>query len=93
MLGFIIAVIAGGVTPMIEGPVARPVARALGKNIEVQDGEIRLIAFMAAMIGAAILCVIFDSGSALGLMVGGSLGYFGMRLVRWVRRIIEGRRD
>ncbi|SLN58846.1 hypothetical protein [Pseudooctadecabacter jejudonensis] len=93
MFGFLIAVAAGAATPMIEGPVARPIARALGQNIEVQDTEIRLIAFAVALFAAAILGSVFDSGSAVGLIVGGTLGYFGLRLVRWVQRVIEGRRD
>jgi len=93
MFGFLIAVAAGAVTPMIEGPVARPLAQAMNDNIELADGELRALAFMIAMIIAGLLCALFSSGSALGLAVGGTLGYFGMRLVRWLQRIIEGKRD
>lgn len=92
MLGFLIAVAGGAVTPMIEGPLARPVARAMGGNIEIADTELRALAFMIAMIGAGILCAVFGTGSPLGLAVGGTLGYFGMRLARWLQRIIEGKR-
>lgn len=91
MFGFLIAVVAGAVTPMIETPLARPVARMLGENIEIQEGELRVLAFMIAMIIAGILCAVFSSGSALGLAVGGTLGYFGMRLVRMVQRMIENK--
>jgi len=91
MFGFLIAVVAGAVTPMIETPLARPVARMLGENIEIQEGELRALAFMIAMIIAGILCAVFSSGSALGLAVGGTLGYFGMRLVRLVQRMIENK--
>lgn len=91
MFGFLIAVVAGAVTPMIETPLARPVARMLGENIEIQEGELRALAFMIAMIIAGILCAVFSSGSALGLAVGGTLGYFGMRLVRMVQRMIENK--
>jgi len=92
MFGFLIAIAAGAVTPMIETPVARPLARAMGDNVELADGELRTLAFMIAMIVAGVLCAVFDSGSALSLAVGGTLGYFGMRLVRWLQRVIEGKR-
>lgn len=91
MFGFLIAVAAGALTPMLEGPVARPVARKLSELIEVQDTEIRVIAFMIAMVLAAVLCAIFSTGSALGVMIGGVLGYFGARLARWFYKIIENR--
>lgn len=93
MFGFLIAVVAGAVTPMIEAPVARPVAKVLTQNMDFADGELRLLAFMIAMMVAGLLCAIFSSGSALGLAVGGTLGYFGLRLVRIVQKVIEGRRD
>lgn len=90
MFGFLIAVAAGALTPMIEGPVARPAARAMSASIELGDGEIRALAFMIAMIGAGILCAVFSSGSALGLAVGGTLGYFGLRIVQVLQRVIAG---
>lgn len=93
MLGFLISVAAGALTPMIESPVARPAAKALSQNIDVQDGEVRVLAFMIAMIVAGILCAVFGTGSALGLAVGGALGYFGGRILRAIQKIIEGRRD
>lgn len=92
MFGFLIAVAGGVVTPMIETPLARPVAAALRGTVDVTDTELRALAFMIAMIGAGILCAVFDSGSALSLAVGGTVGYFGMRLVKWVQRIVEGKR-
>ncbi|MCF2872171.1 hypothetical protein L0664_13930 [Octadecabacter sp. G9-8] len=92
MFGFLIAVAAGAATPMLEGPLARPLAQAMGDNVEIADGELRTLSFMIAMIIAGILCALFSSGSALGLAVGGALGYFGMRLLRWLQRIVEGKR-
>ena len=92
MLGFIIAVAGGALTPMIETPLARPAARALSNVIEVEDTELRLLAFMLAMLIVAILCAVFNTGSTLGLVVGGMLGYFGGRLARWAQRAIEEKR-
>jgi len=88
MLGFLISIAAGFATPMIEGPVARPVAKAMGSNVEVKDTELRLLAFMLAMIIAGILAAVFSSGSALGLAAGGMIGYFGTRLVKWFKSAI-----
>ncbi len=93
MFGFLIAVIGGAVTPMIEAPLARPVARMMGESFDVKDTELRALAFMIAMIIAGVLCSVFNSGSALGLAVGGALGYFGMRLLRTAQRMIEDKRS
>lgn len=92
MFGFLIAAAAGFATPMLEGPAARPVARMLGQSIEIEDTEIRLIAFIIAMVIAAVVASIFDSGSMLGLLIGGALGYFGTRLFGALKRVIEGRK-
>lgn len=92
MFGFLIAVVAGAVSPMLEGPLARPVARLMGENVEVQPEEMRTLAFMIAIIIAGVLCALFDSGSALGLAIGATLGFFIVRLGRWLQRIIEGNR-
>ena len=93
MFGFLIALIAGGVTPMLEAPVARPIARMMGNNVELADGELRALAFMVAMIGAGVLCAVFSTGTPLSLAIGGTLGYFGMRLLRWAQRVIEDRKS
>ena len=92
MFGFLIAVIAGAVTPMIEAPLARPVARLMGENFDVKDTEMRALAFMIAMVAAGVLCSVFNSGSALGLAVGGTLGYFATRLLHTAQRVIEDKR-
>lgn len=93
MLGFLIAIAAGAVTPMLEGPVARPIARMMGNNVEVADGELRALSFMVALIAAGVLCAIFSTGTPLSLAVGGTLGAFGMRLIGWFRRAIDSTKD
>lgn len=92
MFGFIIALIAGAATPMLEGPAARPIARVLGANIALAEGELRALAFMIAMIIAGVLCAVFSTGTPLSLAIGGTLGFFGMRLIRWGQRAIEDRK-
>ncbi len=93
MLGFLIAAAAGYLTPHLEGPVAGPVAKALGQYFPVTDAEKRLIAFMAAILGAAVLAAVFNTGSVFGILVGAILGYFGTRIFAVLKKVIEGRTD
>jgi urea transporter len=93
MFGFLIAIAAGAVTPMVEDPLARRAAKSMGQHVEVQENEVRALAFMIAMIIAGVVCNVLDTGSPLGLAVGGALGYFGARLLRWGQRRIEDRRS
>lgn len=93
MLGFLIAIAAGAATPMAEGPIGRPVAQMMGDSIPIEDGELRLLTFMIVMIAAALVSALFGTGTAPGLAIGGALGYFGMRILRRLQRVIEARRD
>jgi urea transporter len=93
MFGFLIALAAGAVTPMVEDPLARRAAKSMGQHVEVQENEVRALAFMVAMIIAGVACNVLDTGSPLGLAVGGALGYFGARLLRWGQRSINDRRS
>lgn len=90
MLGFLIAIAAGAASPKIEDIAARPLAKMIGHKIEVFDDELPVLAFIIAMLFAAILSAIFSNGSALGVLLGGGLGYFGLRIVRFVQRLTEG---
>lgn len=89
MFGFVIAIIAGFVTPMIETPLARPVARALEGKINLENDELRLLAFMLALIIAGLICAVLHAGSPLSLALGGTLGYFGARIVEYVKSLTK----
>lgn len=93
MLGFLIAAAAGFLTPKLDGPVAGPIAKALKAYFPVEEVEIRLISFLAALFGAMILAAAFDTGSSIGLLIGAILGYFGARIYTVLKKIIEGRTD
>lgn len=93
MLGFLVAFIAGLLVPQIEGPVAGPVVKFLNGHIPVAETEKRAIAFMIALLGAAILAELLDSGSTFGVIFGAVLGYFGMRIYAVLKRIIDARTD
>ena len=86
MFGFLIALVAGFATPKLEEPLARPVAKAMARFVPVEPGEMRLLAFILAMLIAALVAGIFGSVSALGLMVGGAFGYFGQRIIAAIQR-------
>jgi hypothetical protein len=91
MLGFVIAVIAGFLTPYAEAPIARPLAGALERWITLEPGELRLVAFALMLLAAGLVSALLNSGSAFWLILGGTLGYFAMRIVAAVREVIDNR--
>jgi len=93
MFGFLIAVVAGYLVPQLDKPVARPVIKTLSKYMEFEDVETRLISFVAALVAAAIVSAIFGTGSALGLIVGTLLGYFGQRIWNAIQSYVKGNDD
>lgn len=93
MLGFLIAALAGFLTPQIEGPVAGPIVKTLEGYFKVEPYEKRLIAFMVALLAAAICAALLDSGTVFGVIIGAVLGYFGSRIYTVIKKIIEGRTD
>ena len=93
MLGFLVAALAGFLTPQLEGPVAGPIAKVLEGYFPIEPSEKRLIAFMAALIAAAICANLLDSGTTFGVIVGAVVGYFGLRVYNLLKRIIQARTD
>ena len=93
MLGFIVAVAAGFFTPHIEGPVARPLAKALGKHIKLESSETRLLAFIAALLGGCVAASLLNSGSAFWITLGAAIGYFGSRLMAAVQKLLDERNN
>lgn len=91
MFGFLAAIVAGFVTPQLEAPVARPLARKLEKYITLEAPETRLLAFIIAMLGAGIASELLDSGSTFWVILGGALGYFGTRLIAAAREMMDAR--
>ena len=91
MFGFILAVVAGWLTPVAEWPVARPLAKAMRPHVVVEESEMRVLAFIIMMLVAGLLAEIFDSGSAFWVIVGGTLGFYGTRIVTRLRGVLGGR--
>jgi hypothetical protein len=91
MLGFVLAIVAGWLTPYVEDPVIRPLAKALGPKFDVEEGEMIALAFMAVMLLAGLAAEVLDSGSAFWVILGGVIGFFGNRIVAALRSAIEGR--
>lgn len=92
MLGFIIAAAAGFLTPQLEGPVVGPLVKALEGHITIAPTEVRLIAFMVAMLAAGIAAALLSSGTAFWVVFGGVLGYFGTQIVEVVKKQIDARK-
>ena len=93
MLGFIVAAIAGFITPHLEAPVARPLVRLAEKQITLEATETRLIAFIVAMLAAGVIGSLLNSGSAFWMILGGALGYFATRMVAAGRAVMDARKD
>lgn len=91
MLGFLVAAVAGFLTPQIEGSVAGPIVRILEGYFTVEPSEKRLIAFMIALTAAAVLASLLNSGTVFGVIIGAVLGYFGLRIYTVLKKIIGGR--
>ena len=81
MFGFLIAIGAGFLVPHIEQPVARPIVAQLRRFLTVKDTETTAIAIMVAMLGAAVISTILNTGSAIGLSVGIFIGFFATRIL------------
>lgn len=89
MIGFIVAIIAGFLTPLLEAPIVNPLVKALEGNIKIEPNEHRLIAFMIAMIIAGLIAALISSGTAFWIIFGGILGYFGKRLFAAAKQQID----
>lgn len=90
MIGFIVAVAAGYLTPQFQSSVAPPVAQAL-KPLSILESEYDVIGLMAAFLAAALVSTVLSSGSTLGIAIGVAIGYFGTRLVKIVQDATSGR--
>jgi hypothetical protein len=93
MLGFLVAALAGFLTPQLEGPVAGPIVKILEGFFTVEPHEKRLVAFMVALIAAAVCAALLDSGTTFGVVAGAILGYFGLRIFNKLKQVIEARTD
>ncbi len=91
MLGFLVAVAAGFVTPSLDAPVTRPLARAVSGFLQVEVAETRLASFMVAMLAAGVLANLLHSGSTFWVILGGVIGYFLTRLVAGAKTALDQR--
>ena len=92
MWGFIIAIGLGFLTPQIETLIA-PLLKGITAHIPIVDTEKRLVAFIVAMLAAGIASAILYSGTAFWILAGGTLGYFGTRIVAAIKKLIEERQS
>ena len=93
MLGFLIAAAAGYLTPQLEENAAPSVIKSLSKHIEINAQEKRLVAFMIALLAAAALSSLLDTGGILAVSLGVVLGYFGKRIVAAVQKFLDDRKS
>lgn len=87
MFGFLIAAGAGFLVPQLEPLIGKPAIAKLRKVIPIEGTEHRAITVLILLILAAFIGSIFDSGSAIGLTIGFTLGYFALRILA----VIQGK--
>lgn len=92
MIGFLVAIAAGFLTPYAEEPVGRPVAKALRPFFKIEDSEHRLLAFMILSVGAGLVASWTNSHSPFWVAIGLVLGYFATRIVEAARTALDRRK-
>lgn len=93
MLGFLIAVAAGYLTPQITDRLADPVIKAVSRQITVTPPERPVVGFLLAMLAAGVAADLLHSGSPFWVILGGALGYFGTRIATRIQKLINGTPD
>lgn len=91
MIGFLIAVLAGFLTPYAEAPIGKPIAGLLEEHLRLEIGELRLVTFMTMMLLAGVASALFESGSTFWVILGGSIGYFLTRATAALQAAMEKR--
>ncbi len=93
-MSFILAVIAGFVTPMVEGTISGVLQKAQTDDIQIEDGEYRALTFAILLLGVAILANITGATTnAVTLLVGGILGLFAMRIIAAVKNMASKKKE
>lgn len=88
-MSFILAIIAGFVTPMVEGTVTGILQKAQTDDIQIEAGEYRALTFAILLLGVAILANVTGvTANAVPLLVGGILGLFATRLINAVKSMM-----
>ena len=89
MFAFIIAIAAGFATPYARPFIEKGLQNVVLEELKFDSEDMRMISFIAMMLVAAILFAIMGHGSALGLIIGGTLGVFGNQIIAATKSLIE----
>ena len=91
---FILALIAGFVTPMVEATVMGFVSKLQNDDFKFEDGENRAITFGLMMLAVAIIANITGgSANAVWILVGGLIGLFAMRIYNLIVKKASSRKE
>jgi len=85
MLTFVIAIVAGVLSPRAVPFLKDRVADILPDGPDLSEAELQVFAFALLMVLVGLLAFLSDSGSPLGLALGGLLGRFGKRIADLIR--------
>lgn len=83
---FILGLVAGFFAPNAEPHVKKGIEKVLLTDAPITPMELRMVAFAACVLGAAILSMIFGEPHAVVLAVGALLGVLGPRLQETYRK-------
>ncbi len=92
MLGFIIAVAAGFLTPYADGPLSGPLIARAAPLVNITPTETRLVSFMTLMLIVGLLAMILHTGSSFWIVLGGIIGYFAVRVIDGGKRQFDRRK-
>ena len=92
MLAFLIALVAGLLTPQSTQSVARPLADRSEPWVKVETAEMALLGYAVALVLAGLVVALLGGGSPFWFALGGALGVFAKRLVAAGRTEIDRRR-
>lgn len=89
MLGFLIALGAGFLTPHIAENLSDPVIKLAAPHVVITQGEKLLLGFMMGLLAAGLIAALLHSGTPFWVILGAILGYFGTRLVALAQKLIN----
>jgi len=87
LLTLILSAVAGFATPYVEPFVAKTAKPILPKEFPMAEGEFRTLTLVLLLLAVSIL-TIGTVKTAIPVILGGGLGYFGMRLVEVAKKVI-----
>lgn len=82
IITFLLGVIAGFITPMVEPQVRQALEKLALQKIDVEERELDMVTLVLLLLAAALVT---GAGNSLALLVGAFLGIFGKRILAAIK--------